>query len=66
MSQDILDFIQEMTPQNKHYKLKLLMSEVEYQSNQDIPAPFHREEKDFDDAYELISLAYKKAIEKYK
>lgn len=64
MSQDILDFMQEMAPKDKHHKLKLLMNEVEPLSNLDVPDPFHGEEKDFDYAYDLILLACEKIIEK--
>ncbi|WP_170120094.1 low molecular weight protein-tyrosine-phosphatase [Dysgonomonas alginatilytica] len=65
MSQDILDFMQEMAPKNRHHKLKLLMSEVDPSISQDIPDPFHGEEKDFDYAYDLIVLACEKIIEKH-
>lgn len=65
MSQDILNFMKEMAPENRHHKLKLLMNEVDSQSNQDIPDPFHGEEKDFDYAYDLILLACQQIIEKY-
>lgn len=66
MSQDILDFMREMAPENQHYKLKLLMNEVDALGNMDIPDPFHGEEKDFDYAYDLIFSACKQVIEKYK
>lgn len=66
MSQDILDFMKEMAPENQHHKLKLLMNEVDALSNQDIPDPFHGEEKDFDYAYDLILSACNQVIEKYK
>ncbi|QIK54328.1 low molecular weight phosphotyrosine protein phosphatase [Dysgonomonas sp. HDW5B] len=64
MSQDILDFMQEMAPKDKHHKLRLLMSEVDASVIQDVPDPFHGEEKDFDYAYDLILLACEKIIEK--
>lgn len=64
MSQDILDFMLEMAPEDKHHKIKLLMSEVQSTGNMDIPDPFHGEEKDFDYAYELILSACEKIIEK--
>lgn len=65
MSQDILDFMKEMAPENRHHKLKLLMNEVDPQSNQDVPDPFHGEEKDFDYAYDLILLGCQQIIKKY-
>lgn len=65
MSQDILDFMREMAPEINHYKLKLLMSEVDNQINLDIPDPFHGEEKDFDYAYDLILSASESIIKKH-
>lgn len=65
MSQDILDFMKEMAPQNKHHKLKLIMNEVDSEANQDVPDPFHGEEQDFDHAYDLILLACEQIIKKY-
>ena len=65
MSQDILDFMKDMAPENRHHKLKLLMNEVDPQSNQDVPDPFHGEEKDFDYAYDLILLGCQQIIKKY-
>lgn len=64
MSRDILDFMQAMAPENKHHKLKLLMSEVDSRIGQDVPDPFHGEEKDFDYAYELILLACKEIVKR--
>lgn len=65
MSQDILDFMKDMAPENRHHKLKLLMNEVDPQNNQDVPDPFHGEEKDFDYAYDLILLGCQQIIKKY-
>lgn len=66
MSEDILNFMKQMAPEEKYHKLKLLMNEVNDGENRDVPDPFHGEQKDFDYAYDLILSASEQIIEKYK
>lgn len=65
MSDDILDFMIKMGPNEIQHKIKLLLSEVKNIENKNVPDPFYGQQKDFDLAYKLILSACQSIIKKY-
>lgn len=65
MSVDVLDFMLKMVPKEYHNKLRLLLKEVDLNTDQDVPDPYYGEQKDFDLAYTLIFSACQNIVKKY-